>query len=67
LSVLALHYTLARTVAPFPSGRWGEPVLVDLRKAQYLAGHRHVSSTEEYKQQLLDELQADVKKFHPLG
>lgn len=41
--------------------------LYDLRKAQYLAGHRHVSSTEEYKQQLLDELQADVKKFHPLG
>ena len=41
--------------------------LYDLRKAQYLAGHRHVSSTEEYKQQVLDELQADVKKFHPLG
>jgi integrase/recombinase XerD len=37
----------------------------DLRKAQYLAGHRHVSSTEAYKQQLLDELQSDVKKFHP--
>ena len=37
----------------------------DLRKAQYLAGHRHVSSTEAYKQQLIDELQADVKKFHP--
>lgn len=37
----------------------------DLRKAQYLAGHRHVSSTEEYRQQVLDELQADVKKFHP--
>jgi site-specific recombinase XerD len=37
----------------------------DLRKAQYLAGHRHVSSTEQYKQQVLDELQADVKKFHP--
>ncbi len=37
----------------------------DLRKAQYLAGHRCVSSTEAYKQQLLDELQADVKKFHP--
>lgn len=37
----------------------------DLRKAQYLAGHRHVSSTESYKQQVLDELQADVKKFHP--
>jgi site-specific recombinase XerD len=39
----------------------------DLRKAQYLACHRHVSSTEAYKQQLIDELQADVKKFHPLG
>ena len=37
----------------------------DLRKAQYLAGHRYVSSTEAYKQQLFDELQADVKKFHP--
>lgn len=39
--------------------------MYDLRKAQYLAGHRHVSSTEEYRQQVLDELQADVKKFHP--
>jgi site-specific recombinase XerD len=38
----------------------------DLRKAQYMAGHRYVGSTEAYKQQLLDELQADVKKFHPL-
>lgn len=38
-----------------------------LRKAQYLAGHRYVSTTESYKEQLLDELQADVKKFHPLG
>lgn len=38
----------------------------DLRKAQYMAGHRYVSSTEEYKQQLLDGLQADVRKFHPL-
>ena len=37
-----------------------------LRKAQYLAGHRYVSTTESYKEQLLDELQADVKKFHPL-
>jgi site-specific recombinase XerD len=37
----------------------------DLRKAQYLAGHRYVSSTEAYKEQLLDELQADVRKFHP--
>lgn len=37
-----------------------------LRKAQYLAGHRYVSTTESYKEQLLDELQDDVKKFHPL-
>jgi len=37
----------------------------DLRKAQYMAGHRWVGSTEAYKEQLLDELQADVKKFHP--
>lgn len=37
-----------------------------LRKAQYLAGHRYVSTTESYKEQLIDELQTDVKKFHPL-
>jgi site-specific recombinase XerD len=37
-----------------------------LRKAQYLAGHRYISSTEEYQQQDLDELQGDVNKFHPL-
>jgi integrase/recombinase XerD len=39
--------------------------LYDLRKAQYMAGHRYVSSTEDYKQQVLDALQGDVKKFHP--
>jgi integrase/recombinase XerD len=37
-----------------------------LRKAQYLAGHRFISSTEEYKSQDLDELQGDIDKFHPL-
>jgi integrase/recombinase XerD len=36
-----------------------------LRKAQYFAGHRFISSTEEYKQQDLEELQGDVDKFHP--
>lgn len=36
-----------------------------LRKAQYLAGHRFISSTEEYQQQNLDELQGDIDKFHP--
>jgi site-specific recombinase XerD len=39
----------------------------NLRRAQYMAGHRYVSTTEAYKQQVLDELQNDVKKFHPLG
>jgi site-specific recombinase XerD len=36
-----------------------------LRKAQYLAGHRFASSTEEYKQQDLDELRGDIDQFHP--
>lgn len=40
--------------------------IYNLRKAQHMAGHRYVSSTEDYKQQVLDELQSDVKKFHPL-
>ena len=38
----------------------------DLRKVQYLAGHKYVSSTEEYKANVIDELQDDVTKFHPL-
>lgn len=40
--------------------------LFDLRKVQYLAGHKYVSSTEKYKANVIDELQADVLKFHPL-
>jgi|SRR5579875_459887 len=38
----------------------------DLRKVQYLAGHKYVSSTEAYKANVIDELQSDVLKFHPL-
>ena len=38
----------------------------DLRKVQYLAGHKYVSSTEEYKANNIDELQDDVIKYHPL-
>ncbi len=38
----------------------------DLRKVQYLAGHKYVSSTEEYKANNIDELQDDITKFHPL-
>jgi integrase/recombinase XerD len=33
---------------------------------QYLAGHKYVSSTEVYKENLIDELQDDVTKYHPL-
>ncbi len=38
----------------------------DLRKVQYLSGHKYVSSTEDYKANVIDELQDDVTKFHPL-
>jgi integrase/recombinase XerD len=38
----------------------------DLRKVQYLAGHKYVSSTEQYKSNNIDELQDDITKFHPL-
>jgi site-specific recombinase XerD len=38
----------------------------DLRKVQYLAGHKCVSSTESYKANNIDELQGDVIKYHPL-
>lgn len=38
----------------------------DLRKVQYLAGHKYVSSTEQYKANVIDELQDDITKFHPI-
>lgn len=38
----------------------------DLRKVQYLSGHKYVSSTESYKANNIDELQDDITKFHPL-
>ena len=37
----------------------------DLRKVQYLAGHKYVSSTEAYKQNVLDGLQEAVNLYHP--
>ncbi len=39
----------------------------NLREAQYMAGHRYVSSTEKYKVNDLDGLIDDVRKFHPLN
>lgn len=39
--------------------------IYDLRKAQYLAGHKYVRTTETYKQNNLDDLKADIKNYHP--
>lgn len=36
-----------------------------LRKAQYLAGHRFISSTEQYLPNDIDELIEDITKFNP--
>jgi len=36
-----------------------------LRKAQYMAGHRCISSTEKYLPNNLDELIDDINKLHP--
>lgn len=37
-----------------------------LRKAQYFAGHRYISSTETYLQNDWESLQKDIINFHPL-
>jgi len=39
--------------------------IFDIRKVQYLSGHKYVSSTEDYKANVIDELQDDVTKYHP--
>jgi len=38
----------------------------NLRKVQYMAGHRYVSSTESYLINDLDDLQEDIEKYHPI-
>jgi site-specific recombinase XerD len=38
----------------------------NLRKVQYLAGHRYISSTERYKQDNLESLHEMVASFHPI-
>lgn len=38
----------------------------NIRQAQYMTGHRHISSTEKYKQEDLQDLQAQLNLFHPL-
>ncbi len=39
----------------------------NLRKTQYMAGHRYVSSTEYYKQININDLRREVIEYHPLG
>lgn len=39
--------------------------LHDIRKVQYMAGHRYVSSTEAYQANNLDDLKEDVYRYHP--
>ena len=38
----------------------------DIRIAQYMAGHRYVSSTERYRKDQLESLQDQLEKLHPL-
>lgn len=39
----------------------------NLREAQYMAGHRYVSSTESYLVNDMEGLLEDINKFHPMG
>lgn len=39
----------------------------NLREVQYMAGHRYVSSTENYLANDLEDLQEDINKYHPIG
>ena len=39
--------------------------LYNLRQAQYMAGHRYVSSTESYLINDVEDLQDDITKYHP--
>ena len=39
----------------------------NLREVQYMAGHRYVSSTENYFINDLEDLQEEVNKYHPIG
>lgn len=39
---------------------------IDVRKVQYMCGHKYVSSTERYKAYNLKELKESLEKYHPL-
>jgi len=38
----------------------------DLRMAQYMAGHKYVSTTERYQVNNLEDLEEALNKYHPL-
>lgn len=38
-----------------------------LREAQYLSGHKGISSIERYQKQDIEDLRKQIQKFHPLG
>ncbi|MGB3342779.1 MAG: hypothetical protein WBA61_02595 [Aequorivita sp.] len=56
-----------------PGAHYGASVITiwlgqyNLRKVQYLAGHRYISSTERYLQNDLENLHEMVNNFHPIG
>lgn len=39
----------------------------NLRKAQYMAGHRYISTTESYQQNDVEGLAEEINMYHPLG
>jgi integrase/recombinase XerD len=39
----------------------------NIRKVQYMAGHKYISSTEKYRQQDVESLQKALEKYHPMG
>jgi len=39
----------------------------NLRKVQYMAGHRYASTTETYLVNQMEDLQQDIDQFHPMG
>lgn len=41
--------------------------LYNLREVQYMAGHKWISSTEEYLQNEMEGLSKEIEKYHPLG
>lgn len=38
----------------------------DVRIVQYMSGHKYVSSTERYQATNLEDLQEQLRKYHPL-